>query len=53
MDAEIREYIRQLNAGLSSGTATEHTHRPALKTFIEAAFDREAIGENVESCSLP
>ena len=37
-DADIRKYIEELNNGLKAGNATEHTHRPALKTFLEAAY---------------
>ena len=37
-DARIfRNYIRELQANTSRGDATEHTHRPALKTLLEAA----------------
>ena len=32
----FREYVRELNRNLSQGNATEHTHRPALKTLLEA-----------------
>ncbi len=46
MDAAIRDYIKALNANLAKGTAGEHTHRPALKMFIEAAFnDVHAVNE--------
>ncbi len=46
MDAAIRDYIKALNENLAKGTAGEHTHRPALKTFIEAAFnDVHAVNE--------
>ena len=45
-DADMRKYIRDLNNGLKAGNATEHTHRPALKTFLEAAYgDIQAINE--------
>ena len=30
-------YLRELRANLAAGNATEHTHRPALKTLLEAA----------------
>ncbi len=30
------EYLKQLERALAAGNATEHTHRPALKSFIES-----------------
>lgn len=33
----FHEYLRELRANLAAGNATEHTHRPALKTLLEAA----------------
>ena len=39
-DAGIfRDYVRALQAELSRGNATEHTHRPALKALLESALD--------------
>ena len=39
-DARIfREYVRKLQAAVSQGNATEHTHRPALKELLESALD--------------
>ena len=32
----FRDYVGELNRSLSVGNATEHTHRPALKTLLEA-----------------
>src|SRR3970282_2071366 len=32
----IDEYRRQIEKALQAGNATEHTHRPALKTLVEA-----------------
>lgn len=32
----IADYLRKIEAALKAGNATEHTHRPALKTLIEA-----------------
>jgi len=29
-------YLRELRKNLSTGAATEHTHRSALKTLLEA-----------------
>ena len=34
----FRDYVRRLNDSISLGNATEHTHRPALKALLEAAF---------------
>ena len=38
----LREYRNDLNDSLGTGMATEHTHRPALKTLIES-FGRGAV----------
>ena len=35
----FRDYVRELNKSLSQGNATEHTHRPALKTLLEFVHD--------------
>lgn len=35
-----RNYISELNKLYETGDATEHTHRPALKTLIEAVGDK-------------
>ena len=32
----FRDYVSELNGSLSVGNATEHTHRPALETLLEA-----------------
>ena len=32
----FRDYVGELSRSLSEGNATEHTHRPALKTLLEA-----------------
>ena len=34
----FRDYTRALQDSLDHGDATEHTHRPALKTLLEAAY---------------
>ncbi len=34
----FRQYIRSIRANLKQGDATEHTHRPALKTLLESAM---------------
>jgi len=33
------EYLTEINKAYMRGVATEHTHRPALKTLIEALRD--------------
>jgi hypothetical protein len=30
------EYIKKINSACARGDATEHTHRPALKSLIES-----------------
>lgn len=35
----FREYVRELNDNISGDNATEHTHRPALKTLLESVQD--------------
>ena len=32
----FESYIKELQDNLARGNATEHTHRPALKTFLES-----------------
>jgi hypothetical protein len=34
-----RAYLREIQRNLSTGDATEHTHRPALKTLLESVGD--------------
>ena len=36
MPDPIKTYLKQVEAALSAGNATEHTHRPALKALVEA-----------------
>ena len=36
MASAIADYLREVERALKAGNATEHTHRPALKTLIEA-----------------
>ena len=39
-DAKIfRDYVKELQAAVSRGNATEHTHRPALQELLEFAVD--------------
>ena len=55
MVANIPSYIRAIEAELLAGNATEHTHRPALKTLLEEmAPGRTATNEprHVE-CGAP
>ena len=39
-DRLFRDYIKSLQTNLSLGNATEHTHRPVLKTLLESVGDR-------------
>ena len=41
----FRTYLDQVAAALKAGNATEHTHRPALKTLLEA-LDSTIIANN-------
>lgn len=36
MTKELASYQQQIEKALAKGNATEHTHRPALKTLIES-----------------
>lgn len=36
MTASLKHYLTTLEKSLKAGNATEHTHRPALKTLLEA-----------------
>ena len=35
----VREYLNQIETALAQGDATEHTHRPALKSLVEVLGD--------------
>ena len=35
-DEAIKSYLKSIEQALKAGNATEHTHRPALKTLLEA-----------------
>lgn len=37
--APFRQYARAIRDNLKLGSATEHTHRPAFKTFLESSYD--------------
>ncbi|HJQ32895.1 MAG TPA: type ISP restriction/modification enzyme [Pyrinomonadaceae bacterium] len=39
------EYLKQIGQALAAGNATEHTHRPALKSFVES-FGRGIVATN-------
>src|SRR6266481_6022636 len=39
-DTPVEEYLRKLEHALRRGDATEHTHRSALKEFLEALDDK-------------
>ncbi|MFQ5812653.1 MAG: type ISP restriction/modification enzyme [Anaerolineae bacterium] len=43
----FRDYLRKIEKNLATGSATEHTHRPALKAFLEA------VGENITAVNEP
>src|SRR5207247_11351481 len=44
-NSALTTYLGELSANLKHGDATEHTHRPALKTLIES-FARGIIATN-------
>ncbi len=44
-NAIFKEYLAQIEQAFKAGNATEHTHRPALKTLIEA-FQPGVIATN-------
>ena len=43
----FRDYLRKIEKNLATGSATEHTHRSALKTLLEA------VGENIIAINEP
>jgi predicted helicase len=51
----ISTYLNNINKALTTGNATEHTYRPALKEFIESLADNiEATNEpKREQCGAP
>ncbi len=52
----LREYRNALNDSLGTGVATEHTHRPALKTLIESLGRGTVLAVNEPSqvaCGAP
>lgn len=42
----FENYIAEINKAYERGDATEHTHRPALKTLIEA------LGKKITAINL-
>src|ERR1017187_7007415 len=54
MDERIRQYIKALERELAYERTTEHTHRPALKSFVESLGDVLATNEpGREKCGAP
>ena len=51
----LSDYSKSIEGSLLAGNATEHTHRPALKTLIEAlAAGRKVINEPQRiACGAP
>lgn len=47
MKNSFAEYLREIKKSLDRGDATEHTHRPALETLLEAC------GENIDATNEP
>ena len=48
------DYLDAVETAIRSGQATEHTHRPALKQFVEKLANVEAINEPKRSaCGAP
>ena len=47
MPSPIEQYLQQIEAALKQGDATEHTHRPFLKTLVEA------LGEKIIATNEP
>ena len=43
----VPAYLRTIEKALAAGDATEHTHRPALKSFIES------LAEGITATSEP
>jgi hypothetical protein len=36
MSADLKHYLASIETALKAGNATEHTHRPTLKTLLES-----------------
>lgn len=48
----IEHYLTTIEKSLAAGNATEHTHRPALKTLLDE-LGREALGMNIDAVNEP
>lgn len=46
MNDSIKSYLASIEQALKAGNATEHTHRPALKTLLEALGGNEVRATN-------
>jgi len=54
MDDRVKQYLKALGRELSHGKTTEHTHRPALKAFVESLAEVLATNEpGREKCGAP
>jgi hypothetical protein len=54
MDDRIKQYLKALERELAHGKTTEHTHRPALKAFVESLGEVLATNEpGREKCGAP
>lgn len=54
MDDRVKQYLKALDRELSHGKTTEHTHRPALKAFVESLAEVLATNEpGREKCGAP
>lgn len=55
MSASLKHYLKTVENTLKAGQATEHTHRPALKTLLESLeLDVTAINEPKRiACGAP
>lgn len=52
----IKDYLQDVEQALKAGNSTEHTHRPALKTLLEAlgGNDVRAVNEPKQiACGAP
>ena len=45
----FQDYINGLKTNLKLGNATEHTHRPVLKTLLESAGDKHHSNQRAEA----
>ena len=47
------DYIHALEKELAAGNATEHTHRPAMKTLLETVAQASPWSRKVQGQALP